>query len=482
MATIGVDDAFAALVEGVTAYAVFLLDENGRVASWNRGAQQLKGHSSVEAIGQPIERFYLPEDVADGEPATTLRRAAEHGDDLTHGWRLRRDGSRFWAADVTTALYDEHGRVRGYLKIVRDETARHAEDRESAAAMRWLSMLTENCPVGLILLEHGDGYRLWANHRACEMLGATTEEVAMDPFGERLFYPDGRPVPLEDRPVRRALRGDAFIESAEFLLRRPDGSTIPIFGCAAPVHDAEGRVVGAAGAFDDVSVLKRIEHGREQWTAIVAHELRQPLSVIVTGIGRLLSLRNDQERLGRVTELIDRNAHRLDRMVHDLLDVASIECGKLRVNVQPIDLEDHVHAAAERATTTAPQRHIVVQAHGALPSSRADPDRLDQILDNLLSNAVRYGEEGSDVTVSIDRAPDGVAVAVTSRGPGITAEQLSRLFRPFHHEAGAPHVPESVGLGLFITKCLVEANGGHIEAESVPGVETTFRFVLPAAA
>jgi signal transduction histidine kinase len=169
-------------------------------------------------------------------------------------------------------------------------------------------------------------------------------------------------------------------------------------------------------------------------------------------------------------------------MVRDLLDVASIECGKLHVEPRAVDVESHVRAAADRAAAAAPDRHVLVDAHGTMPSSRADPDRLDQILDNLLANAVRYGDAGSDVTVTLDSAPDGVAVAVTNRGPGIAAERLPELFQPFRREVSAAGVRESVGLGLFITKGLVEAQGGHIDVTSTPGAETTFRFVLPAAA
>jgi signal transduction histidine kinase len=298
----------------------------------------------------------------------------------------------------------------------------------------------------------------------------------------RLCYPDGRPVPLEDKPVRRALQGEATVGSAEFVVCRPDGSTVPILGSAAPVLDGEGRVVGAVAAFDDISTVKQMERRREQWTAVVAHELRQPLGAIVTSVGRLPSLRGNEERLRRATDIISRSAHRLDRIVRDLLDVASIECGKLHVEAQPLDVEPHVRAAADRAATAAPDRHVVVDMHGTMPASRADPDRLDQILDNLLSNALRYGDAGSDVTVTMDRASDGVAVAVTNRGPGIAAEKLPQLFEPFRREASVANVPESVGLGLYITKGLVEAQGGHIDVTSTPGAETTFRFVLPAAA
>jgi len=382
---------------------------------------------------------------------------------------------------VTTTLYDERGCVRGYLKIVHDETVQHAEARTSATAIQWLRTLTEACPIALILLEGTDG-NLWANRRAAELLGEAQGELSLDPKHERLFYPDGRPVPLEDRPVRRALRGETTVESEEFLVCRPDGSKVPILGNAAPVLDSDGRLVGAVAAFDDISAIKQVERRREQWTAVVAHELRQPLCAIVTSVGRLASFRGNEERVRRATDIIARSARRLDRIVRDLLDVASIECGKLHVEARPLDVEGHVRAATERAAAAAPDRRVLVDTHGTLPTCRADPDRLDQILDNLLSNALRYGDAGSDVTVTIDRAPDGIAVAVTNRGPGIAAELLSQLFQPFRREPSAAGVRESVGLGLYITKGLVEAHGGHIEATSTPGAETTFRFVLPAAA
>jgi len=474
-------EGFASLVESVAEYAMFALDEEGRILSWNRGGEKTKGYSGRDVIGQPIANLYLPEDRAAGVPAMVLRRAAEHGSDVAHGWRQRADGSRFWAKVVTTALYDDRGRVRGYLKIVNDETVRHAEEQKGATATQWLRILAEACPIALMMLE-ADGDQIWANRRAAQLLREPPGELALDPKHERLRYLDGRPVPLQDRPVRRALRGVTTVASEEYVLCRPDGSTVPILGSAAPVFDDEGRVVGAVAAFDDISTVKQIERRREQWTAVVAHELRQPLSAIVTSIGRLPAFRGDEERLRRATDIISRSARRLDRIVRDLLDVASIECGKLHVEARPLDVEGHVRAAADRATAVAPDRHVVVDTHGTLPSSRADPDRLDQILDNLLSNALRYGDAGSDVAVTMERAPDGVAVAVTNRGVGIPAEQLPQLFQPFRREVSAMGVRESVGLGLYITKGLVEAQGGHIDVTSTPGAETTFRFVLPAAA
>lgn len=475
-------ETFGALVAGVSEYAIFLLDEQGRILSWNRGAQRVKLFPEEEAVGQHIGRLYLPEDVAAGLPEVILERAADRGSDVTRGWRLRRDGSRFWACVVTTALYDERGRVRGYLKIVGDESARRAEEQQREAALQWMRAFADCCPVGLLWLAGPEEQRIRANRCAAELLGEPSGDLATEPLRRRLLYPDGQPVPPEETPLRRALRGETVAQAEELLVRRPDGRTVPVAGSAAPVLDDEGRVAGAIAAFYDLSAVKRLEQRREHWSALVAHELRQPLGAIVASVGRLIALRGDEVRLHQLTEVIIRNARRLDRMIQDLMDLSRIESGQLQVEVRGIDVEGHVRAAADRAAAGTPDRHVVVHTHGALPAARADPDRLDQILDNLLTNAVRYGDPGTDVTIDVESVPDGVAVAVTNRGAGIAAEQMPRLFQPFQHDFSAARVRESLGLGLYITKGLVDAQGGRIAVTSSPGEETTFRFVLPAAA
>jgi PAS domain S-box-containing protein len=154
-------EGFSGLVEGVTEYAVFLLDVQGRIQSWNRGAERTEGFRRAEIIGESVARFYLPADVATGVPAEVLRRAALHGCDVTQGWRLRSDGLRFWASVVTTALYDERRGVCGYLKIVHDDTIHHAEEQKEATAIQWLHILTEACPVALLLIERPDADRAW---------------------------------------------------------------------------------------------------------------------------------------------------------------------------------------------------------------------------------------------------------------------------------------------------------------------------------
>jgi len=477
------DERFRLLVEGAHEYALFMLDPEGRVASWNPGAERLKGSPAADALGQPIARFYPPEDVAAGVPQAILQLATERGYSVEEGWRLRADGSRFWATVVTTALRDDRGRLRGFAKLVRDETERQLAMRDRERALRWLRTVIESVPVGLLLFEGPSGEHVEANSYAVQMFGRPIDaERGSEQYRHQVHHADGRPVGVEELPSHRALRGQTIEAGEELLLRRPDGRDVPILVSAAPVFDDEGRVAGAVVAFDDISTMKNVERLREEWTSIVAHDLRQPLNVIATHAALLGRRRTEDEQVTKATSTIAANAKRLDRMIHDLLDLSRLEAAKLRIERRPIDVEKQVRAAADRAATVAEGHRVLVGVHGALPAVSADPDRLDQILDNLLSNALRYGDPDADVTIDVEGAPNQVDIAVTNRGGGISAEVLPHLFERFRRDASHVSQRESIGLGLYIARGLVEAHGGHIEVTSTPGKTTTFRFTLPAAA
>lgn len=264
-------------------------------------------------------------------------------------------------------------------------------------------------------------------------------------------------------------------------MHRPDGSTICVLVSAAPVLDDEGRTAGAVVAFDDVTEQRKLRRLREEWTSIIAHDLRQPLNVIAVHNAQL-GRRAENDQIRKATDTIAASARRLDRMIRDLLDLSRLEASQLSIQRRPIDIEALVRAAAQRAATVAQGRRLLVSVHGALPAISADPDRVDQILDNLLSNAMRYSDPDTEVTVDVESArdPDRVVIAVTNRGPGIAPEVLPQLFQRFRRDLSNVSRRESIGLGLYITRGLVEAHGGQIQATSTPGEATTFRFTLPA--
>jgi signal transduction histidine kinase len=312
------------------------------------------------------------------------------------------------------------------------------------------------------------------------LFATTRSPLGPGQYAGTLCYADGRPLPIEELPGSRALRGETIAAGEEYLLRRPDGTTISTLLSAAPVLGADGRVAGAIVVFDDITELAKLKRLREQWTSIVAHDLRQPLNVISVQTQLLDRRRSEDEQVKKATAVIAASAKRLDRMIHDLLDLARLEASKMHLERRPVDIERLVRAAADDAASVARGHRVLVSVRGELPVVSADSDRIHQILDNLLTNAFRYCDPDADVMVELEGLPDRVAVSVSNRGPGIAPELLPQLFQRFGREAAGAANRDSVGLGLYITKGLVEAHGGHIEAASTPGATTTFRFTLPA--
>lgn len=217
---------------------------------------------------------------------------------------------------------------------------------------------------------------------------------------------------------------------------------------------------------------------------MIAHDLRQPLSVITFGAGLLKRMLGEEAgfEVWRTLEDTLVASGNLNKMVNDLVDVSHLDARRLNLERRPVDLLALVRGAARRMVWMTGERRVRVEARGEVPPVLADPGRVEQVLGNLLSNAIRYGDPESEVLVEVVREDDGASVSVTNWGPGIPPEQLPRLFARFYRAGGDGEEESSgLGLGLYISKGLVEAHGGRLWAESAPGF-TTFRFTLPAGA
>jgi signal transduction histidine kinase len=212
---------------------------------------------------------------------------------------------------------------------------------------------------------------------------------------------------------------------------------------------------------------------------MVAHELRQPTAIIALSAGRLA--RSAPAALAEPVEQIRAQCRRLGRMITDLLDVSRIDARQLALRLATVDLGALLHRIVARETAGEDGLRLVLSTE--LPPVSLDADRFEQILDNLLSNAKKYRAAGTPVEVLAAWRLGEVEVAVRNRGPGLAPDELVRLFERFHRTAAARALGlPGIGLGLYITRCLVEAHGGRISVESVPGDTTTFRVFLPAPA
>lgn len=295
-------------------------------------------------------------------------------------------------------------------------------------------------------------------------------------------YPDGRPVPVEELPINRVLRGESF-SGLEVVYVRRDGRRYYLRFGGSAVRDEAGRVALAVTVYHDVTEIRALERQREEFVSVVAHDLRSPLTIIrgyASLLSRLTPHQHDCEQERKAVGAIDASARQLDRMVADLLDASRIEARRLTLVREEIDLPSFVRGVVERSAKLTEGHPVRVEVSGPVPAVRADPTRLGQILANLLSNAAKYSYPETEILVELEPRPGEVVVAVTNRGSGIPEEDRAQLFERFHRTraAVAERVP-GLGLGLYITKGLVEAHGGRIRVESEVGRYTTFRFTLP---
>ncbi|XYH93882.1 PAS domain S-box protein [Sorangium sp. So ce1128] len=357
--------------------------------------------------------------------------------------------------------------------------------RVEAQERKRLQAVLEQMPEAAILVD-AEGRLITCNRLALQYASSTTGEL--DPWGNAVRFdhrtPGGEPVGWAERPLTRALHGGEVVTSAEGLLCRADGAVVPVLVNAAPVRSDGGEIEGAFAVFQDISALKEMERQRQEWVSIIAHDLRQPIQVIATASQLLFApsgghLVGDGDKLlGRIASSVER----LRRMIGDLLDASRIEARQLDLDRSPVDLRAQLREILERSTAATTGHAVRLEVHGDVPAVLVDPGRLEQIVTNLLSNAAKYGQPERDivVAVSVDRA--STQISVTNWGRGIAEASLPHLFKRFSRAVeGDSRRVRGVGLGLYITKGLVEAHGGSISVESSPGGATTFRFSLPFA-
>ena len=355
------------------------------------------------------------------------------------------------------------------------ETARlySAEGMERA----WLQTVVDQMPEGVLLMD-AEGRVTVANQFIRSL--AAADPPVVDRFGNRISFdlrrPSGEPLSPDDLPIVKALVEKVTTQGHELAARRTDGRLVPLLVGAAPILTAGGQLAGATMVLQDTSTLKELEQLREEWASIVAHDLQQPVHTILLRSdllldGTLSDLQAEHVRQIRVT------VRRLERMVNDLLDASQLEARRLRIVAERLDVGALVRDIAERFPASGRVRFQAPESYRLFV--QGDAQRLEQVVSNLLSNATKYGEPGAPIQLEVSLAPGQAKVSVTNGGPGIDADELPLLFERFaRSRTVTPTATRGLGLGLYIAKGVVEAHGGRIWAESVPG-RTTFHFTIP---
>jgi PAS domain S-box-containing protein len=461
---------------------------DGTVVTWNAAAERLFGYTATEMIGRSI-RLIVPWD-RQAEEDQVLS-AVSRGETIDHFETIRRrkDGSPVPISLTVSPIRDAAGTIVGASKIARDLTRTERIHRD---ALR-LAAIVESSDDAIVGKDLNSIVTSW-NAAAERMFGY----AAADMIGKsvRLIIPDDRQ--HEEDEVLRRIRDGQRIEHFETIRRRKDGTHFPVSLSISPIRDERGVVIGASKIARDISERIRADEERrrlleiarsanrlkDEFLATLSHELRTPLNAIV-GYSRMLQagMLAGGDKQTRALETVVRNAASLTQIVEDVLDVSRIVSGKLRLNVQPVQLSEIVREAVETSQPAADAKGIrlsvIVDPRDTLVSG--DPDRLRQVLWNLCSNAVKFSERGGRVEVRLERVNSHVEVTVTDNGIGIEPAFLPHLFERFSQaDAGTNRVHSGLGLGLAISRHLVELQGGRISARSDgPGRGSTFRIELP---
>ncbi|HEV8253987.1 MAG TPA: PAS domain S-box protein [Vicinamibacteria bacterium] len=495
-------EQFRLVVDAVEDYAIFLLNREGYVASWNRGAEKIKGYAADEILGEHVSRFYTEEDVRARKPDRELEVAVKYGKYSEEGWRVRKDGSLFWASVLVNAVYDESGQVTGFVKITRDFTERKRADGAVRQSEERFRLLVEGVRDYAIYMLDPEGRIVSWNDGARRLKGYTADEIIGRHFS--VFYPEedaraGRP----QRELEIA-RTEGRYEEEGWRVRK-DGSRFWANVVVTALRDEGGELRGFAKVTRDLTRRRQAEEQRvelirsqaarieaekssrmkDEFLAILSHELRTPLNAIL-GWAHLLRAGNlAPDQAARALETIERNTEVQAQIVTDILDVSRITSGKLRLNPRKIEPAQFVRSAIEttRPAADAKGLDVAVQVGEGISAVWGDPDRLQQVAWNLLSNAVKFTPRGGRIEVRLGAAGSYVELVVSDTGQGISREFLPHVFESFRQaDSSSARSHGGLGLGLAIVKQLVELHGGRVEAASQgEGQGSTFRVLLPVA-
>jgi hypothetical protein len=486
------EERFRLLVESVRDYAIFLLDPEGRVLTWNAGAELIKGYSAQEIVGEHFSKFYPPE--AGDFPAHELRVAAAEGRFEDEGWRVKKDGSRFWANVVITALYGRDKKLLGFAKVTRDLTERRDHEERLRESEERFRLLVEGVSdYAIFLLDVNGAVATW-NAGAARIKGYRAEEIIGQHF--RKFYPeDALESGWPEHELAVAAAEGRFLDEGWRV--RKDGSKFWAHVTITALRDDAGRLRGFAKLTRDLTERKRTEaleasgaereslleaernarllaqrtaRIKDEFLATLSHELRTPLNAIL-GWTQLLRSRGaaGPEDFNRAMEIIERNARAQVRLIDDLLDLSRIMSGRFRLDVQQVSLVDIVRGALDSIEPAAQTKGIrlesVLDPQSVIVSG--DPARLQQVFWNLLSNAVKFTPKGGRIQVVLQRVNSHIEFSVSDTGIGIPPAFLPHVFERFSQKDSSTHREYGgLGLGLAISKQLVDLHGGSIQAKT----------------
>ncbi|MEJ1237140.1 PAS domain S-box protein [Chryseolinea sp. T2] len=516
------EERYHKMVSEVRDYAIIMLDREGHIMDWNKGAERIKGYSSSEIIGKSFRLFYSKEDKEARLPDRLLQEAADSGSVTHEGWRIKKDGSRFWGSVLITALHDDHGKIMGFTKVTRDLTDRKiAEDKLANYAdelkfknaelrrseERYHRMIAEVQDYAIILLDESGIIQNW-NAGAEKIKGYRAAEIVGSSF--EIFYPpEDRISRLPKRLLEEATTNGRAIHEGWRV--RKDGSRFWGNTVITALHGDNGNIIGFSKVTRDLTLrkeaddqikrnaveledknrsLQRLNEEISSFAYVASHDLKEPLRKIQTFANRILD-GGDGDETRHFTEKILTSATRMRQLMDDLLSYSRLS--KSESLTKDVDLNEVVKASLNDLELKVAEKHAQINVNH-LPVIKGIEFQLHQLFTNLLTNALKFSRPGVTPEIIISSArirgkdiPLGLVngtsgyhkITVSDNGMGFNQSDAARIFDVFQRLHQSKEVT-GTGIGLAIVKRIMENHGGAVNAMSNPGEGATFHLYFHA--
>jgi PAS domain S-box-containing protein len=506
--------------------AIIVVGGDGQITLVNRQAEAMFGYTREELSGATLE-LLVPErfrgiHVEHRARYQAMPRTRPMGINLELAGR-RKDGSEF-PVEISLAHLQAEGAplvissIRDVTQRKRLEGALHAAEQQARTAaetqLRTLQSILEELPSGVCLVQGAEARLVLANRAIHDLWGATWPVgqpilTFLASSGIRVMSLTGQPLPLERLAALRATRTGEVVKQHQQIVRHPDGTALPFVVNAVPldptlVSDLLPTATSANPepvalvVYQDVTALKEAEQLKDEFVALAAHELRNPMAAL-KGFANMLELEiahrpagpaggpEAEAQAGFEADAVDEIQRATDRLValtDDLLDVTRLQAGRLELHPEPHDLIALTRRVARRLAVTTEQHTLAVHADAEYLVAQIDVRRMEQVVTNLLNNAIKYSPDGGEITITLCEHPSGAAeFTVRDRGIGIPSAEQARIFARFARAVNArANGIHGTGLGLYLCRELVERHGGSIWFASAEGRGSTFSFTLPLSA
>ena len=492
------EERYHRMISEVEDYAIILLDIDGNILNWNKGAESIKGYTPEEILGKNFKIFYLQNDIDSGLPDLLIRQAREKGKASHEGWRVKKDGNTFWGSIVITALHDDHNNIVGFSKVTRDLTERKtAEERlkQYAAELqlqneklkksedRYHRMIAEVEDYAIILLDQAGNILNW-NKGAKKIKGYDQAEIIGKNF--RTFYLEqDRNNQLPEQLLAEAVKNNKATHEGWRL--RKDGSQFWGSIVITALHNEEGNVTGFSKVTRDLTEKKNYEEfilqqnkQLQEYAYIASHDLQEPLRKIIMFSGALEKNLDNKETAMVYMDKISVATNRMSSLIQ-----AVLEYSKMDVNVDSntvVDLNVLLGEIESDFDLLLKERNGNI-VYSNLPLTKGIPVQLNQLFSNLISNAIKFNDKNPEISIvaipqktSDNEGPSMIQIRVTDNGIGFKPEYSEKIFKMFHR---LQTNKSGTGIGLALCKKIAMNHGGDITASSIPGEGTIIDVFLP---